>query len=126
LSIRRRPEFLQQHGAFHGGVTAFLIDNATTFAAWTQVSLGHTVITAEYKISFLSPAIGDDLICKARVVKSGRRLSIVLAEVFASRNSQDFQTAIAISTIASMPVGAKRPASQSATASRQPTEGFGE
>ncbi|MDZ4366772.1 MAG: PaaI family thioesterase, partial [Afipia sp.] len=35
LSVDRRPELLQQNGFFHGGVTAFLIDNATTIAAAT-------------------------------------------------------------------------------------------
>jgi acyl-coenzyme A thioesterase PaaI-like protein len=33
LAVDRRPELLQQHGLFHGGVTAFLVDNATTIAA---------------------------------------------------------------------------------------------
>jgi acyl-coenzyme A thioesterase PaaI-like protein len=37
---------LQQHGLFHGGVTAFLIDNATTIAAAT--SRGQSALTAEY------------------------------------------------------------------------------
>ena len=27
LVVDRRPELLQQHGMFHGGVTAFLVDN---------------------------------------------------------------------------------------------------
>lgn len=30
IAVERRPELLQQHGFFHGGVTAFLVDNATT------------------------------------------------------------------------------------------------
>ena len=34
LEVDRRPELLQQHGLFHGGVTAFLVDNATTIAAF--------------------------------------------------------------------------------------------
>jgi acyl-coenzyme A thioesterase PaaI-like protein len=36
LAVDRRPELLQQHGLFHGGVTAFLVDNATTIAAATS------------------------------------------------------------------------------------------
>ena len=36
LAVDRRPELLQQHGFFHGGVTAFLVDNATTIAAATS------------------------------------------------------------------------------------------
>ena len=54
LAVDRRPELLQQHGLFHGGVTAFLVDNATTIAAAT--SRGQSALTAEYKLNLLSPA----------------------------------------------------------------------
>ena len=46
LAVDRRPELLQQHGLFHGGVTAFLVDIATTIAAAT--SRGQSALTAEY------------------------------------------------------------------------------
>jgi len=61
LAVDRRPELLQQHGLFHGGVTAFLVDNATTIAAAT--SRGQPALTAEYKLNLLSPATGERLIC---------------------------------------------------------------
>jgi uncharacterized protein (TIGR00369 family) len=54
LAVDRRPELLQQHGLFHGGVTAFLVDNATTIAAAT--SRGQSALTAEYKLNLRSPA----------------------------------------------------------------------
>src|SRR5882672_9657774 len=57
LAVDRRLELLQQHGFFHGGVTAFLVDNATTIAAAT--SRGQSALTAEYKLNLLSPATGD-------------------------------------------------------------------
>ncbi len=56
LAVDRRAELLQQHGFFHGGVTAFLVDNATTIAAAT--SRGQPVLTAEYKLNLLAPAAG--------------------------------------------------------------------
>ena len=56
LAVDRRPELLQQHGLFHGGVTAFLVDNATTIAA--AASRGQPALTAEYKLNLLSPASG--------------------------------------------------------------------
>ena len=59
IEVGRRPELLQQHGLFHGGVTGFLVDNATTIAAAT--SRGQPVITAEYKLNLLSPASGERL-----------------------------------------------------------------
>ena len=56
LTVDRRPQLLQQNGLFHGGVTAFLVDNATTIAAAT--SRGQPALTAEYKLNLLSPASG--------------------------------------------------------------------
>jgi uncharacterized protein (TIGR00369 family) len=62
LGVDRRDELLQQHGFFHGGVVALLIDNATGAAAATvQRSEGQGVLTAEYKIisSRRASAIGS-------------------------------------------------------------------
>ena len=83
LAVDRRPELLQQHGLFHGGVTAFLVDNATTIAA--AASRGQPALTAEYKLNPLSPASGHRLICRARVHQArtsgrGRRRGCVLRD----------------------------------------------
>ena len=73
IAVARRPELLQQHGFFHGGVTAFLVDNATTIAAAT--SRGQPALTAEYKLNLLSPAVGERLISNGCVVSSSRHES---------------------------------------------------
>ena len=57
-SVARRPELLQYMGMFHGGVTAYLIDHATTVAAATIVKPGQHVLTAEYKLNLMAPASG--------------------------------------------------------------------
>lgn len=98
LLVGRRPELLQQNGFFHGGVTAFLIDNATTIAAATVK--GQAALTAEYKLNLLAPASGDRLICRARVVKPGRQLSIVAADVFCVIDGAEKHTATALASIA--------------------------
>lgn len=98
LSVDRRPELLQQNGFFHGGVTAFLIDNATTIAAATVK--GQPALTAEYKLNLLSPASGERLICRARVVKPGRQVSVVAADVFCLIDGAEKQTATALASIA--------------------------
>jgi len=98
LAVDRRPELLQQHGFFHGGVTAFLVDNATTIAA--AASRGQPALTAEYKLNFLSPATGDRLICRARVIKSGRQVAVVAADVFCVLGGHEKHTATALASIA--------------------------
>ncbi|MGX4772318.1 PaaI family thioesterase [Bradyrhizobium guangdongense] len=98
IAVERRPELLQQHGFFHGGVTAFLIDNATTIAAAT--SRGQPALTAEYKLNLLSPAVGEKLICRARVIKPGRQVSVVAADVFCVNDGVEKHTATALASIA--------------------------
>jgi uncharacterized protein (TIGR00369 family) len=98
LEVGRRPELLQQNGLFHGGVTAFLVDNATTIAAAT--SRGQPVLTAEYKLNLLSPASGERLICRARVIKPGRQLAVVAADVFCIIDGTEKHTATALASIA--------------------------
>ncbi|MFO1108838.1 MAG: PaaI family thioesterase [Bradyrhizobium sp.] len=98
LEVERRPELLQQNGLFHGGVTAFLVDNATTIAA--AASRGQSALTAEYKLNLLSPATGERLICRARVIKPGRQVAVVAADVFCVIDGAEKHTATALASIA--------------------------
>ena len=97
LAVDRRPELLQQHGLFHGGVTAFLVDNATTIAAAT--SRGQPALTAEYKLNLLSPASGDRLICRARVIKPGRQVAVVASDGFCIIYGKEKHTTTALASI---------------------------
>ena len=101
LALDRRPEVLQHNGFFHGGVTAFLVDNATTIAAGTLIDRERrTVLTAEYKLNFVSPAAGDRLICRAKVLKPGKSLIVVEAKVYCRTDGEEKLTAVALATIA--------------------------
>ncbi|HAE48198.1 MAG: hypothetical protein CMO30_05915 [Tistrella sp.] len=81
IEIAARPELMQNHGVFHGGVIGYLIDNACACAAATLVPLGHGVMTADFGVSLLAAAAGGRLVADARVVKPGRRLTAVEARV---------------------------------------------
>lgn len=102
MSVARRPELLQQDGLFHGGVTAFLVDNATTTAAATRRELDQRVLTAEYKLNLIAPARGERLICRASLLKPGR-MSVVEARVYSRENGEDKLSAVALATIAMLP-----------------------
>src|SRR3954452_20663428 len=103
MAVDRRPELLQQAGLFHGGVIAYLIDNATTAAAATVIDrAARTVITAEYKINLLSPSTGDRLTCRAEVVKPGRLLTVVEAKVTCRTEGEEKLVAVALASIANL------------------------
>lgn len=82
LRVRVRPELTQQNGLLHGGVIAFLVDNATTAAAATLIGAQERVITAEYKLNLLSPGLGEVAECHAKVIRPGRQLVVASADVF--------------------------------------------
>jgi uncharacterized protein (TIGR00369 family) len=102
LSLDRREDVLQQHGFFHGGAIAFLVDNATTIAAGTLAdrSADSSVLTAEYKLNFTAPARGERIVCEASVLKPGRRMSVVEAKVFSHEAGEAKLCAVALATIA--------------------------
>ena len=72
----------QQHGAGHAGLTFALADSAAGYAALTVMGEGSEVVTAEMRISLLAPARGR-LVATGRVLRPGRRLVAVAADVWA-------------------------------------------
>ncbi|WP_417599628.1 PaaI family thioesterase [Pararhodobacter oceanensis] len=74
---------LQQHGAAHAGLAFTLGDSAAGYAALTLMDEGAEVMTVEMKINLMAPALGDALEAVGEVVRAGRRLLVVRAEVFA-------------------------------------------
>lgn len=74
---------LQQHGAAHAGLTFALGDTAAGYAAVTLLDGPTDVMTAEMKINLLRPGTGTAVIAEGKVLKSGKRLIVVQAEVFA-------------------------------------------
>ena len=71
----------QQQGGFHGGAMGALADIAGGYAALTTVSEDSEVTTVEYKINFLAAFQGGELVATGRVVKAGKRVIVVGAEV---------------------------------------------
>ena len=72
---------LQQHGFAHAGMTFSLGDSAAGYAALSVMAPEDEVLTAEMKINLLAPAKGDLMRATGRVIKPGRRLVVVGAEV---------------------------------------------
>lgn len=83
------PAATQQHGAGHAGLTFALADSAAGYAALSLMGAETEVMTAEAKINLMAPAVGDRLIARGRVVKAGRRLTVVTAEVVAVTGDRD-------------------------------------
>ena len=87
------PGAMQQAGAAHAALTFAIGDSAAGYAALTLFEAEAEVLTVEMKINLLRPAVGDLLIAEGRVIKPGRRLTIVAADVFAETNGARKQIA---------------------------------
>ncbi|MDL5462133.1 PaaI family thioesterase, partial [Escherichia coli] len=70
LSLPIRDDLRQQHGFVHVGVVSYLADNALTFAG--ALALGPRVVTGEYKINYLRPAVNGTLLARAQLLHAGR------------------------------------------------------
>lgn len=71
----------QQHGYVHAGAITSILDSACGYAALTKAPAGHDVVTAEFKINLLRPALGDRFLAIGKVVKAGCHLTVCTGEV---------------------------------------------
>ncbi|MFF8913243.1 PaaI family thioesterase [Streptomyces sp. NPDC015032] len=81
IALPSRPEVTQQHGYFHAGATSAVADSAGGYAAFTLFPENTEVLTVEYKINLLAPALGDRIEAVGTVLKSGRTLTVCNLEV---------------------------------------------
>lgn len=93
----------QQHGFFHGGVIGTLADAAGGYAANTLLMPGNECLTAEYKINFIAPGIGNTLIARGKVLKAGKTLVVSSAEVFVVKDGVEKLCAIMQQTLFVIP-----------------------
>jgi uncharacterized protein (TIGR00369 family) len=66
----------QQYGFVHGGVLSFLADNTLTFAGGLRLS--GQIVTAEYKINYLRPALGTELVARGQVLSAGSSQAVTM------------------------------------------------
>ena len=118
LSVPVSPQLLQQDGFVHGGVLAYLADNALTYAGGSVLG---KVLTSEFKINYVRPAVdAERLVAVASVVGNGRSQAVCRCEVFLERAGERKLCAAAQGTIrkaeANKPEGPPQAAALSAAA----------
>lgn len=79
LRLVLRPEMTQHHGFAHGAIVGLMADNA---CAWAAASAVGDVVTGNYTINFVAPAMGTALRSRGTVIKAGRRQVVVRADVW--------------------------------------------
>lgn len=74
---------LQQQGFAHGGFVFAIGDSAAGYSALSLQEAGAEVLTIEMKANFLSTADTGTLIARGRVIRAGRKIVVVAADVYA-------------------------------------------
>jgi len=94
-----RAELTQQHGYFHAGVSGTIADSACGYAAYTLMPADSSVLTVEYKMNLLAPAEGEELVARAKVLRSGKTLKICAADVHVLKGGSEVHCATMLATI---------------------------
>lgn len=82
LRLQVRADLRQNQGVLHGGVIASLIDTATAFAIVSQLTEPEKFTTVDLTVNYLRPLKEGAVTAQARVIRAGRRLLTVTAEVY--------------------------------------------
>ena len=82
ITLPYRGDLTQQHGYLHAGVITTIADSACGYAAFTLMPAGSNVLSVEFKVNLLRPAQGKEFVTRAEVIKAGRTLTVVRADVF--------------------------------------------
>ncbi len=99
VQLPYKKELAQQHKYFHGGVIGALADTVGGYAAFTLTPPDSTVLSVEYKLSFLNPGDGETLIARGKVIKGGKQLTTCSADVYVVKNGVEKICATALVTI---------------------------
>ena len=81
IALPFSKQLSQQHGYVHAGAIASIVDSACGYAALTRAPPECNVVTAEFKINLLRPAIGERFLAVGKVQNSGRLLTVCTGEV---------------------------------------------
>src|SRR6476661_2270494 len=98
LRVPIQDKLKQQHGFVHGGVISYAADNALTYAGGSV--MGGGVVTSEFKINFVLPAMGDFIVARATVVHAGKNQAVCRCDVYVSSGGKESLCAMAQGTIA--------------------------
>lgn len=83
IELPFRADLTQQHGFLHAGVVTTVLDSACGYAAFSLMAADVAVLTVEFKVNLLSPARGERVVAKGRVLRAGRTLTVCAGDAVA-------------------------------------------
>jgi uncharacterized protein (TIGR00369 family) len=89
----------QQHGFLHAAAVTAIVDSACGYAALTLMPEGADVLSVEFKMNLLSPAVGTRFRAVGTVARAGRTVTVCQGEVFAFQNGLEKRVALMTATM---------------------------
>jgi len=99
ISLPFSAQLSQQHGYVHAGAITSVVDSACGYAALTRAPPDCEVVTTEFKINFLRPAIGERFVATGTVQNAGKLLTVCTGEVRAISGASSKVVAMIQATI---------------------------
>ena len=99
IALPYRRELTQQNGYLHAGIITTIADSAAGYAAFSLMPPGASVLSVEFKVNLLRPASGESFLARAEVIKPGKTLTVVRADVFGIQNEQRTLVATLLGTM---------------------------
>lgn len=98
-----RDDLTQQNGFLHAGIVSTVLDSACGYAAFTLMPADAGVLSIEFKVNLLAPAMGERVVARARVVRAGRTISVCTADAFAIRDGAERHVSTMTATMMTVP-----------------------
>lgn len=91
IRLRSNRALSNHHGVLHFGALSAVADAAASYAALSVLPPGRGVLTTEFTIDVLAPALGGAILARGRVLTAGATLTVAQSEVFATAGSGHHQ-----------------------------------
>jgi uncharacterized protein (TIGR00369 family) len=91
IRLPYRADLTQQHGYLHAGIVTAIADSACGYAAFSLMPAGSEVLSVEFKVNLLRPAKAKAFLARAEVIKAGKTLTVVRADVFGVSDQHEEQ-----------------------------------
>ncbi len=92
----------QQDGFVHAGAITSILDSACGYAALSVAPEECEVLSVEFKVNLLAPAVGESFVARAAVKRAGKTLTVCAADAFAVKDNEEKLVATMLTTIMNM------------------------
>lgn len=93
----------QQNGFVHAGAITSILDSACGYAAMSVAPPDCDVLSVEFKVNLLAPAVGEYFVARAMVKRAGKKITVCAADAFAISDGEEKIVATMLATIINLP-----------------------